>query len=66
VEQKEVVKRIQEGGIRAKLIIEIVGKPKEHIEETIKQISEKLKEEKKIKKLNEKINETKELKEKIF
>jgi len=66
VEQKEIAKKIQEGGVRAKLIIEIVGKPKEHIEETIKQISEKLKEEKKITKLNEKIHETKELQEKIF
>ena len=66
VESKEIMKKVQEGGIKAKLIIEIVGKPKEYVEETIKKTLEKLKDEKKSNVLSEKTHETKEVQESVF
>ena len=38
--------------MKVKIIIEIVGSPKEHIEEVMKQLVEKIKEEKKLLKYN--------------
>jgi len=51
--------------IKAKIIIELLGKPKEHIEETMNKVLDELKERKNIEILNEETSEAKEL-EKFF
>lgn len=66
MEAQEIGKKIQEGGVKSKLIIEIVGKPKEYVEDTIKKNIEKLKTEKKAHLVSEKIHEVKELQDSIF
>jgi len=45
--------------MKARIIIEIVGSPKEHVDNTLKMVSKKLQGEKKIKVLNEKFFEAK-------
>jgi len=51
--------------IKAKIIIELLGKPKEHIEETMNKVLDELKERKNVEILNKKVSEAKEL-EKFF
>ncbi len=50
--------------IRANLIIEVLGRPPEHLVETLKKIHEGIREEKGVKIIEEKINEPVELKDK--
>ncbi|MDP2750685.1 MAG: hypothetical protein Q8O89_07690 [Nanoarchaeota archaeon] len=44
MEAKEIKEKISDGWIHARIIIEILGKPKEHVESTLKQYVTKLKE----------------------
>lgn len=53
-----------EGKIRAVLIIEVLGRPPEHLKKTLEEIIEKISAEKKVKVIEKKINEAVELKEK--
>ncbi len=53
-EKKEIKGKINEGKILTRIIIEIVGKPKEHIEKALKVVVEKIKEEKDIELVEEK------------
>lgn len=45
---KEIKQRLEEGWIQCRIVLEIVGKPKEHVEKTMKGIVEKIKKEKEI------------------
>ena len=54
-EKKEIKGKVAEGRILTRIIIEIVGKPKEHIEKALKVVVEKIKEEKDIKIVEEQI-----------
>jgi len=51
--------------IKAKIIIELLGKPKEHIEETMNKVLDELKDRKDVEILNKEVSEAKEL-EKFF
>lgn len=59
-EQKSDAERLEEGEIHARIIIEILGKPKEHVEKIIKEVSEKLKSQKDVSVVKEEIAEIKE------
>ncbi len=54
-EKKEIKGKVAEGKILTRVIIEIVGKPKEHIEKALKVVVEKIKEEKDIEVVEEQI-----------
>ena len=54
-EKKEIKGKVDEGRILTRIIIEIVGKPKEHIEKALKVVVEKIKEEKDIEIVEEQI-----------
>jgi len=51
--------KIEEGWIQARVVLEVVGKPKEHVEKTIKEIVRKVKKEKDLEILDEHIAEIK-------
>lgn len=53
-EKREIKEKVAEGQIVTRVIIEIVGKPKEHIEKALKIVVEKIKEEKDIEVIEEK------------
>jgi hypothetical protein len=53
-----------EGLVRANMIIEILGHPKEHLVATLEEIAKKMGEEKGVQVLNQKIKEPEEIKEK--
>lgn len=46
MDKKEIKKKIDEGWLHTRLIVEMLGKPKEHLEQTMKQYIEKLKDDK--------------------
>ena len=54
-EKREIKGKVDEGRILTRIIIEIVGKPKEHIEKALKVVVEKIKEEKDIEIVEEQI-----------
>jgi len=54
-EKKEIKGKVAEGKILTRIIIEIVGKPKEHIEKALKVVVEKIKGEKDIEVVEEQI-----------
>jgi len=54
-EKREIKEKVDEGRILTRIIIEIVGKPKEHIEKALKVVVEKIKEEKDIEIVEEQI-----------
>lgn len=51
--------KIEDGWIQARVVLEVVGKPKEHVEKTITEIVEKVKKEKDLEILDEHIAEIK-------
>ncbi len=53
--KKTVRQNIDEGKILVRAIVEIVGKPKEHVEEALKVVIKKIKEEKDLKVVDEKV-----------
>ena len=53
--KKEIKEKVAEGRILARIIIEIVGKPKEHIEEALRVVVDKIKEQQDIKIVEEKL-----------
>ncbi len=53
----EVKKRLAEGWVRCRAVIELVGKPKEHIESTMQGYVDKIKSEKEIEVIDEQIAE---------
>jgi hypothetical protein len=63
---KEIKKLIDEGYLRTNVIFEIVGKPKEHIENTLKAYIENIKQEEKIHTIKEEYEEADEMEEGIF
>ena len=54
-EKRDIKGKVDEGRILTRIIIEIVGKPKEHIEKALKVVVEKIKEEKDIEIVEEQI-----------
>lgn len=54
-EKREIKGKVAEGKILTRVIIEIVGKPKEHIEKALKIVLEKIKEQKDINVVEEKL-----------
>ncbi|MDO8740299.1 MAG: hypothetical protein Q7J54_01850 [Candidatus Woesearchaeota archaeon] len=48
MDKKEINKKIAEGWLHTRLIVEMLGKPKEHLDQTMKQYIEKLKDDKDI------------------
>jgi len=60
---KEISEKVEAGYIYFRTIIEVLGKPKEHVEETIKAYVKKIKEEKKIIVLKEDYSKPKEVEE---
>lgn len=66
MKSKEIKKFIDEGYLRVNVIFEIVGKPKEHIEKTIKVYIENIKQDENIHFINEEYEEAEELEEGIF
>ena len=54
-EKREIKGKVAEGKILTRVIIEIVGKPKEHIEKALKIVVEKVKEQKNIQVVEEKV-----------
>ena len=54
-EKKEIKGKVAEGKILTRVIIEIIGKPKEHIENALKLVVEKIKEQKDFKVVEEKL-----------
>lgn len=53
--KKEIKEKVAEGRILTRIIIEIVGKPKEHIEETLRVVVNNIKEQKDIKIVEEQL-----------
>ena len=66
MEQKEISRKVNDGGILGSLILEVVGKPKEYVDQTIDKILTKLKGEAKVTIVKTNKQETKELEGKIF
>lgn len=60
MKEKEIKEKIEKGYIHFSSIIEVLGKPKEHVEETIKQYVEKIKKNKNFTILDEQFSEPKE------
>ena len=54
-EKKEIKTKVAEGKILTRVIIEIIGKPKEHIEKALRLVVEKIKEQKDLQVVEEKI-----------
>ncbi|MBU4284139.1 MAG: hypothetical protein KJ968_03460 [Nanoarchaeota archaeon] len=54
-EKKEIKEKVAEGRILTRIIIEIVGKPKEHIEKALRIVVEKIKEQRDIKIVEEQL-----------
>ena len=54
-EKREIKAKVAEGKILARVVIEIVGKPKEHIEKALKLVVEKIKEQKDFQVVEEKL-----------
>lgn len=52
-----VKQRLEEGWIQARIVLEIIGKPKEHVEKTMKDYVEKIKKENEMEVLHVDINE---------
>lgn len=48
MDKKEINKKIAEGWLHTRLIVEMLGKPKEHLDQTMKQYIEKLRDDKDI------------------
>jgi hypothetical protein len=63
---EEIKEKIYEGGVHFKVILEMMGKPKEHVEETFKQYLEQLKKNEHITVLEEEFNEPKEVEGGMF
>jgi len=63
---KEIDKKVKEGWIHTKFIIEIAGRPKEHIAETLKQVIDKFWKEKGVREISEEINKPRKLGEKFW
>ncbi len=59
MDQKEINEKIEKGFIHFTSIIEVLGKPKKHVEQTIKTYVKKIKENKKIRILKEDYSEAK-------
>jgi len=57
MEKKEIKEKISKGWVKASIIFEIIGRPKEHIIEALNKLVEFLKQDKKLILLSEKINE---------
>jgi len=53
--KKEIKDKVAEGRILTRIIIEIVGKPKEHVEKTLRVVIDKIKEQQDIKIVEEKL-----------
>jgi len=65
--EKEINEYIERGFIHFSTIIEVLGKPKNHVEDTIKKYIKKVKQNKNIKLINEKYSEAKQVeKEELF
>ena len=60
MKEREIMEKVDEGHILAKIIIEVLGKPKEHVEETLKLVIDKTKKLEDVDLLKKKINDTKE------
>jgi hypothetical protein len=56
----DVEEKLEQGYLRCNIIIEVVGKPKEHVEETMRMLLKKLKEEKDVEVLEGKVHKPKE------
>ena len=63
---KDIKKLTDEGYLRANIIFEIVGKPKKHIEDTIKAYIENIQQDEHIHTLKEEFEEAEELEEGVF
>lgn len=66
MDEKDIQAYVKQGFLRAAVIFEVVGKPKEHVEKTVKQYVEKIKKESDIKILNEAYDEANEVKDDFF
>lgn len=66
MKDKEIKKFITDGYLRTNIIFEIAGKPKKHIEDTLKTYIENIKQDDKIKFITEEYEEAEELEEGIF
>ena len=66
MDEREIKEKIEKGYLHFNSIIEVLGKPKEHIEETIKAYVEKIKTNKNFIILNEKFSEAKPVEGNLF
>lgn len=66
MKSKEIQEHVEEGYLRAIVIFELVGKPKQHIEQTIKAYIENVKTQEGIICLREEFDETQELEKDVF
>lgn len=66
MKEKEIQEKIEKGYILCRTIVEILGKPKEHVEKTLKDYVQKMKENKNLIILNEEYAEPKEQEEELF
>jgi len=53
--KREIKEKVAEGRILARIIIEILGKPKEHVEKALRVVVDKIKEQKDVKVIEEKL-----------
>lgn len=61
MDEKQINEYIEKGYIHFNSIIEVLGKPKKHIEDTIRNYVKKIKQDKNIKLINEKYSDTEEV-----
>ncbi|MFP4119258.1 MAG: hypothetical protein ACLFTH_04355 [Candidatus Woesearchaeota archaeon] len=66
MKSKEIRNHIEEGYVRAKVIFEVVGKPKDHVENSIKAYLENIKSDENIKVIEEEYEPTDELEDGLF
>ena len=60
MKEKEIMEKVEEGHILAKAIIEVLGRPEEHVEETMKLVIDKTKKLENVELIKKKIHEIKE------
>ncbi|MAG15940.1 hypothetical protein CMO88_02670 [Candidatus Woesearchaeota archaeon] len=65
MEQQEIEEKVQKGNLRCKMILEILGTPKEHVEETLRLVLKRLKDEEEVDVVSGEVNPPKE-KDKLF
>lgn len=66
LKQHEIVDRVEEGAVVARLIIEVLGKPKEHVKETMDLLMNRLKEEQGVTIINSKVAKISQVENSMF